>query len=89
MRVYRCDKNCYGFKGRYWKEGQTVSLMDAEPTPPAHFSLVSGEVPSEPEPEPEQADPDLEEAAPEPGAKPEEAQGAPTPLARVRRKKKQ
>lgn len=39
MTTYRVARDCYGFKGGYWKEGQIVELEDDE-KPPYHFQKV-------------------------------------------------
>ena len=41
MKTYRVIRNTWGYKGRYWTEGETVELENYE-VPPKHFELVKG-----------------------------------------------
>jgi hypothetical protein len=41
---YIVKADCYGYKGRYWKEGETVNLADNE-TPPEHFHNLTTDGP--------------------------------------------
>jgi len=53
MAKYKVLRDCYGFKGGYWKEGVIVNLADGE-NPPKHFQRIDGE---EPEPAPAKPEP--------------------------------
>ena len=40
MLKYKVVRDCHGFKGRYWTEGEIVDLPEGD-NPPRHFVLLS------------------------------------------------
>jgi hypothetical protein len=65
---YKVLRDCYGFQGKYWKEGEEPDL-DPKTNPPKHFKPLAGPKAPVEEPSPhaenpaETPAPDVEETA--------------------------
>ena len=61
MAKYRVERNCFGFKNRYWCAGEEVELSEKD-KPPRHFKRLD----PLPEPTPDNAAEDKDGSGPTP-----------------------